>query len=140
MSSRAGIPASLQEPDHSRTSERVFYHRRRVANRCPRCLELEDELLELRHQLAAVGRYIVPTAGPNTNPDLERELKRWLAVNSRADAAAGFRAGWARLARVVRPKLREWEARWFRAMRENDRLKARIGNLLREINRLSDGA
>ena len=111
-----------------------------MANRCPRCLELEDELLELRHQLAAVGRYIVPTPGPNTNPELERELKRWLAVNSRADAAAGFRAGWARLARFVRPRLREWEARWFRAMRENDRLKARVGSLLREINRLSDGA
>ena len=111
-----------------------------MASRCPRCLELEAELLELRHQLAALGRYVAPSPGPNPNPDLERELKRWLAVNSRADAAAGFRAGWARLARVVRPKLREWEARWFRAMRENDRLKARIGNLLREINRLSDGA
>ena len=46
-------------------------------------------------------------------------------------AAAGFRAGWARLARFVSPKLREWEARWWRAVRENDQLKARVGSLLR---------
>ena len=67
-------------------------------------------------------------------------MQRWLAVNPRADAAAGFRAGWARLARFVRPKLREWEARWFRSMRENDRLKARVGWLLRELSRLTDNA
>lgn len=108
--------------------------------RCPRCLLLEDELHELRQQLAAVGRYVVTTPGPNANPELERELKRWLAVNPRADAADGFRAGWARLARFVGPRLRDWEARWFRAMRENDRLRSRIGGLLREISRLGDGA
>jgi hypothetical protein len=106
--------------------------------RCARCLLLEDELAELRQQLAAVGRYVVSTPGPNTNPDLERELRRWLAVNPRADAAAGFRAGWARLARFVSPKLREWEARWFRSMRDNDRLRARVGVLLRELSRLTD--
>lgn len=107
---------------------------------CPRCLALEDELAELRQQLAALGRYVTPTPGPNTNPDMERELRRWLAVNPKADAASGFRAGWGRLARFVGPKLRDWEARWFRAMRENDRLKARIGILLREITRLTDHA
>jgi hypothetical protein len=106
--------------------------------RCPRCLLLEDELAEMRQQLAAVGRYVVPTPGPNTNPDLDRELRRWLSVNPRADAAAGFHAGWSRLARFVSPKLREWESRWFRAMRENDRLRARVGVLLRELSRLSD--
>jgi len=90
--------------------------------------------------LAAVGRYVVTTPGPNTSPELERELKRWLAVNPRADAAEGFRAGWARLARFVTPKLREWEARWFRAMRDNDRLRSRVGGLLREISRLTDRA
>ena len=26
--------------------------------RCPRCLELEDELAEIRQQLAAAGRYV----------------------------------------------------------------------------------
>jgi hypothetical protein len=108
--------------------------------RCPRCLDLEDELHELRQQLAAVGRYVVPSPGPNTGPNIERELQRWLAVNARADAAAGFRAGWSRLARFVRPKLHEWEARWWRAVAENDRLKARVGNLLREISRLTDDA
>src|SRR5690349_21957190 len=90
--------------------------------RCARCLLLEDELAELRQQLAAVGRYVVATPGPNTNPELERELGRWLAANPRANTADGFRAGWRRLARHVGPTLREWEGRWFRAMRENDRL------------------
>jgi hypothetical protein len=108
--------------------------------RCPRCLALEDELEDLRQQLAAVGRYVVSSPGPNTSPELERELRRWLAVNPRADAAAGFRAGWARLARWVQPRLREWEQRWWRAVRENDRLKARVGGLLREISRLNDDA
>jgi hypothetical protein len=103
-------------------------------------LLLEDELDDLRQQLAAVGRYVVTTPGPNTNPELERELKRWLDVNPRADAADGFRAGWARLARFVGPRLRDWEARWFRSMRENDRLRSRIGGLLREISRLTDRA
>ncbi|HEX8967404.1 MAG TPA: hypothetical protein VF937_05965 [Chloroflexota bacterium] len=105
---------------------------------CDRCLALEDELRELRQQLAAVGRYVVSSPGPNTSPELERELTRWLAVNPRADAAAGFRAGWARLARFVGPRLRDWESRWFRAMRENDRLRARVGNLLRELSRAND--
>lgn len=111
-----------------------------MAQGCPRCLELEDEVLELRQQLAAVGRYVVQSPGPNTNPNLERELKRWLAVNAHADAAAGFRAGWVRLARFVRPKLREWEARWWRAVQENTGLKSQIGVLLREISRLTDDA
>jgi hypothetical protein len=103
-------------------------------------LLLEDELQGLRQQLAAVGRYVVTTPGPNTNPERERELARWLAVNPRADAADGFRAGWARLARFVGPRLRDWEARWFRAMRENDRLRSRIGGLLGDISRLTDQA
>jgi hypothetical protein len=105
---------------------------------CPRCLELENELLELRRRLAAVGQYVTYSTGPNTNPDLDQELKRWLAVNPRADTSAGFRAGWSRLARWVEPRLREWEQRWQRALRENDRLRSRIGVLLREISRLTD--
>jgi len=105
---------------------------------CPRCLEFEEEIRELQQRLAAVGQYVTYTPGPSPAPNIERELQRWLAVNPRADAAAGFRAGWERLARVVRPRLREWEGRWFRSMRENDRLKARIGSLLRELTRASD--
>jgi hypothetical protein len=108
--------------------------------KCTRCLDLEDELLDLRQQLAAVGRYVVPSAGPNNTPEREHELSRWLAVNPRADAAAGFRAGWARLSRWVQPRLRDWEHRWWRSIRENDQLRARLGVLLREISRLNDDA
>ncbi|HEY0584445.1 MAG TPA: hypothetical protein VGE94_19840 [Chloroflexota bacterium] len=105
---------------------------------CPRCLELEDELADIRQQLAAVGRYVISSPGPNSNPQLEHELGRWLAVHPRADSAAGFRAGWARLARWVQPRLHDWEHRWWRAVRENDQLRSRIGVLLTEISRLHD--
>jgi hypothetical protein len=105
---------------------------------CPRCLEFAEELEQLRQRLTASGQFVAYSPGPNPNPDVEGELKRWLAVNPRADASAGFRAGWARLARFVRPKLREWEARWWRMARENDRLRARLGVALREISRLSE--
>ena len=108
--------------------------------KCPRCLEFEDEIRELQQRLAAVGQYVTYTPGPSPIVNVDHELQRWLAVHPRADAAAGFRAGWARLARLVAPRLREWESRWFRSMRENDRLKARVGSLLREISRLGDDA
>jgi hypothetical protein len=110
-----------------------------VAEPCPRCLEFEEQLEDLRQRLMASGQYVTYSPGPNPNPDVERELQRWLRAHPYANAADGFRAGWARLARFVQPRLREWEARWFRAMRENDRLKARIGVLLSEISRLTDG-
>jgi hypothetical protein len=105
---------------------------------CPRCLELEEVLCELHQRLAALGQYVTYSPGPSPTVNVEHELQRWLAVNPRSDAAAGFRAGWSRLARFVTPKLREWESRWFRAMRENDRLKARVGSLLRELSRIND--
>ena len=116
----------------------MFYTVPVPAPQCPRCLELEDELLEARQQLAATGRYIMSSPGPTPGVDLERELKRWIAVNPRADAAAGFRAGWARLARWARPRLRDLEDRWWRALRENERLRSRIGVLLTELSRLAD--
>jgi len=106
--------------------------------RCPRCLEFEEEIRELHLRLAAVGQYVTYSPGPSPTPKLDHELQRWLAVNPRADAAAGFRAGWSRLARFVRPLLREWEARWWRAVGENDRLRARLGSLLREVSRLNE--
>ena len=109
-----------------------------MAERCPRCLEFEEQVEELHQRLAAAGQYITCSPGSNPNPNVERELQRWLRGHPHADAADGFRAGWARLARFVQPKLREGEARWLRAMRENDRLRSRIGSLLREISRLSD--
>jgi hypothetical protein len=105
---------------------------------CPRCLEFAEELEQLCQRLAASGQFVAYSPGPNPNSDVEGELKRWLAVNPRGDARAGFRAGWARLARLVRPKLREWEARWWRMARENDRLRARLGVALRDISRLSE--
>ena len=105
---------------------------------CPRCLEFEDEIRELYQRPAASGQHITFSPGPNPGLDVERELQRWLAINRRADAATGFRAGWARLARLVSPKLRDWEARWWRSVRDNDHLRSRIGVLLREISRLSD--
>jgi hypothetical protein len=111
-----------------------------VGARCPRCLELEDEINELRQRLAAVGQFVVASPGTNLGLNVERELARWLAVNPHADAASGFRAGWARLARLVSARLRDWEGRWFRSMRENDRLRSRIGVLVSELSRLRDRA
>ncbi len=106
--------------------------------RCPRCLELEDEVDTLRQRLAAVGLYVVHSPGPNPNLDCEHELARWLAVNPRADACAGFRAGWSRLARFVGGRLRDWEQRWWRLARENESLRSHIGVLLTEISRLGE--
>ena len=88
--------------------------------------------------MAASGQYVTFSPGPNPNHNVERELQRWLAVHPHADASDGFRAGWARLARFVQPRLREWEASWWRAVRENDSLKSKVGNLLREISKLTD--
>jgi hypothetical protein len=101
---------------------------------CERCLEYQDEVRQLRQRLVASGKYVTYSPGP----DLERELQRWLAVNPRSNAAAGFRAGWARMARLISPRLRDWEARWWRAMRDNDRFRSRLGVALREIARLQD--
>jgi len=61
---------------------------------CPRCLQFEDELGELQERLMASGQFVAFSPGPNPNLNVERELQRWLSVNPRADAAAGFRAGW----------------------------------------------
>jgi hypothetical protein len=101
---------------------------------CPRCLELEDDLAALRR----AGRLIARSPGPNPVADGEAELRRWLPAHSRADAAEGFRAGWARLARALRPRLQEDEARWRRLVRENEQLRARLGVLLGELERRRD--
>jgi len=78
---------------------------------CERCLEFQDEVSQLQQRLAASGQYVTYSPGPNPGLDVERDLQRWLAVNPRSTAAAGFRAGWARMARLVGPGLRDWEAR-----------------------------
>ena len=105
---------------------------------CERCLEFQDELRQLQQRLAASGQYVTYSPGPNPGLDVERELQRWLAVNPRSNAGAGFRAGWSRMARLVGPRLRDWEARWWRSVRDNDRFRAQLGNALREIARLQD--
>ena len=105
---------------------------------CERCLEFQDELRQLQQKLAASGQYVTYSPGPNPGVDVEHELQRWLAINPRSNAAAGFRAGWARMARLVGPRLRDWEARWWRSVRDNDSLRARLGSALRELARLQD--
>jgi hypothetical protein len=80
---------------------------------CPRRLEFEEEIRVLQLRLAACGQYVTYSPGPNTNPDLDQELRRWHAVS---------------------PK----ECRWLRAMRDQDRLKSRIGALAAEVERLRD--
>ena len=104
---------------------------------CARCLQLEDELRDLRRRLAASGQYVAYSPGPNPYPNVEDELRRWLATELGADAADGFRAGWTRLARVIGPRLQDWEARWLRARRDNAGLKSHITALVAEIKRLS---
>jgi hypothetical protein len=85
---------------------------------CPRCLEFEEEIRVLQQRLAAIGQYITYSPGPNTSPNVDRELQRWLVVSPNADAASGFRAGWTRLARFVGPNLQDWESRCLRAIRD----------------------
>jgi hypothetical protein len=105
---------------------------------CERCLEFQDELRQLQQHLAASGQYVTYSPGPNPGFAVEHELQRWLAVNPRSNAAAGFRAGWARMARLVGPRLRDWEARWWRSVRDNDQLRARLAVALRELARMQD--
>jgi hypothetical protein len=103
---------------------------------CARCLDLEEELRDLRQRLAASGHYVAYSPGPNPYPNVEEELRRWLATQPGADAADGFRAGWTRLAGVIGPRLHDWEARWLRARGDTAGLKAHITALVTEIRRL----
>jgi hypothetical protein len=103
---------------------------------CARCLQLEEELRDFRQRLAASGRYVAYSPGPNPYPNVEDELRSWLATEHGADAADGFRAGWTRLARVIGPRLQDWEARWLRARRDNAGLTSHLTALVAEIKRL----
>ena len=105
---------------------------------CERCLQLEDEVRDVRQRLAASGRYVAFSPGPNPNPNVEDELRRWLAANPGADAAGGFRAGWTRVASVVDLRLQDWEARFVRARRDYAGLKSHTHALIAEIRRLQD--
>jgi hypothetical protein len=105
---------------------------------CPRCLEFEEEIRVLRQRLAASGQYVMYSPRPNSNPNVEDELRQWLRTSPNADAAAGFRAGWTRLARFMGPRLCDWESRWLRARRDRDGLKSHIGALAADVERLRD--
>jgi hypothetical protein len=103
---------------------------------CPTCQALETELAQLRLDLASIGRVAQPESLDDN--DQERELARFLSNTHEADAAAGYRAGWRALARHVRPRLRDWQELIWQVNREGDRLRARVGDLLREQARRSD--
>jgi hypothetical protein len=103
---------------------------------CPRCLEFQEEIRLLQQRLAASGQYVTYSPGPNSNPNVEEELQRWLRASPPADAATGYRAGWTRLARFLGPRLRDWESRWLRAKRDHEGLKMHIGVLVAEVERL----
>ena len=103
---------------------------------CARCLHLEEDRRDLRRHLAASGQYVAYSPGPNPYPNVEDELRRWLATEFGADAADRFRAGWTRLARAIGPRLQEWGARWLRVRRHKAGLKSHITALVTEIKGL----
>jgi hypothetical protein len=105
---------------------------------CAGCVQLEEELRDLRQRLAASGHYVAYSPGPNPYPNVDEELRRWLATEPGADGAAGFHAGWTRLTRVIAPRLQDWEARLVRAGRDNAGLRSHIAALVAEIRRLED--
>jgi hypothetical protein len=100
-----------------------------------RCLQLEEVLRELR-QSWATGQYVAFSPGPNPYPNVEDEVRRWQATEPDADAAAGFRAGWSRLAGVIGPRFQDWEARVVRAQCDRNGLKTHIHALVAEVRRL----
>jgi len=74
-------------------------------------------------------------------PTLDEELARHLtSVPAREQSAyaRGFRAAWTVCVDRFRPVVRDWEARWWRVVADNGALRARIGQLLAEISRLTD--
>ena len=107
---------------------------------CERCLRFEDELRDLRQRLAASGRYVAYSPGPNLNPSVEDELRRWLPTSPGACAADGFRAGWRRLEKLVAARLRDWEARVERVRRDAVGLNSYIATLVAEIERLQNAS
>jgi hypothetical protein len=103
---------------------------------CPTCAALETEIAQMRHELASIGRVAEPESLDDN--DQELALARFLSNTHEADAAAGYRAGWRALARHVRPRLHHWQELVWQVNREGDRLRARVGDLLREQSRRSE--
>jgi len=102
---------------------------------CAGCLQLEEERRDVRQRLAASGQYVAFSPGPNPYPNVEDQLRRWLTIAHGADAAGGFRAGRTRLARVIGPRLQDWEAQYVRARRDNAGLRTHLTALVAEIGR-----
>lgn len=74
-------------------------------------------------------------------PRLAPELRAFLGTvpePNRALAERAFRRGWQRMAAAVAPTVREWERRWWDQVRENERLRARVGELLARLSQLED--
>ena len=74
---------------------------------------------------------------PSLDEELDRHLDR-VPSRERPAYARGFRAAWAICLGRFQPLVADWEARWWRLVAENSRLRARIGLLLAEISRLND--
>jgi hypothetical protein len=106
--------------------------------RCPRYLELEDELARLRQIAANAGVYTADTGGPNPSHDLDREAGRWLAAHPLATAGQAWRAGWGRAWSIAQPLLRDWDQRWHSQSRQISALRSKLGAALMEISRLGD--
>jgi hypothetical protein len=82
-----------------------------------------------------------PVSKGHGAPGLDDELKRHLALvpaREQPAYARGFRAAWNICLARFQPIVGDWEARWWRLVAENGRLRAEIGLLLTEISRLND--
>ena len=82
-----------------------------------------------------------PVSKGQVASSLDEELGRHLALvpaRERSAYTRGFRAAWSMCLERFQPIVADWEARWWRLVAENSRLRAQIGLLLAEISRLND--
>ena len=112
---------------------------------CPRCVELAGDVRLGRALLAALGRgpagaAASAAAATHAEHDFAREraLARWLSARPRGPAAAAYRAGWQAAIAQLTPQLREWQALWWQALAETNRLRARVGVLIQDAARAAE--